>query len=120
MMRRSSCRSIGINPPRRWVVDNFWGGVVNIRKEGGPGTMRRIVGIIQARMGARRLPGKVLLDLEGKAVLEHVIDRVRRSKLIEDTVAATTIKKEDLKIVRLASKKGVRVYCGQEDDVLDR
>ena len=82
--------------------------------------MRRIVGIIQARMGARRLPGKVLLDLEGKAVLEHVIDRVRRSKLIEDTVAATTIKKEDLKIVRLASKKGVRVYCGQEDDVLDR
>ena len=80
----------------------------------------KIIAIIQARLGSTRLPGKVLLDLEGKTVLEHVVDRVRSSKFITDVVVATTIKKEDLKIVNLCSSNGTSVYCGSENDVLDR
>ena len=34
-----------------------------------------IVAIIQARMGSKRLPGKVLKDLNGKSMLEHVYER---------------------------------------------
>lgn len=82
--------------------------------------MKRIVAIIQARMGSTRLPGKALLKLEGKTVLEHVIERVKKSSLIQEVVVATTIVKEDLKIVSLCSAKGIRVYCGSENDVLDR
>jgi len=79
-----------------------------------------IIGIIQARLGSTRLPGKVLLNLARKTVLEHVLERVERSKLIEDIVVATTIKKEDLEIVKLCSNIGISVYCGAENDVLDR
>lgn len=79
-----------------------------------------IVAIIQARTGSTRLPEKVLLDLEGKTVLEHVVERVSASKNIHDVVVATTINKEDLEIVKICSNLGISVYCGSEEDVLDR
>jgi spore coat polysaccharide biosynthesis protein SpsF (cytidylyltransferase family) len=79
-----------------------------------------IIAIIQARCGSTRLRKKVLLDLEGKTVLERVIQRVRGSELVTDVVVATTVAKEDLEIVKLCSGIGVSVYCGSEDDVLDR
>lgn len=76
--------------------------------------------IIQARIGSTRLPGKVLLDLEGKTVLEHVVNRVCRSRLITEVFVATTILKEDMRIVKLCSDRDFRVFCGSEEDVLDR
>ena len=50
--------------------------------------------IIQARMGSTRLPNKVLLKLGGKTVLEHVVDRVYRSRMVKDVIVATTVLKE--------------------------
>ena len=82
--------------------------------------MSKIIAIIQARTGSQRLPEKVLRKIEGRAVLEHIIDRISRSRKINTVIVATTILKEDLKIVRLCAGKGIRVYCGSEDDVLDR
>lgn len=82
--------------------------------------MRKIIAVIQARSGSIRLHGKVLFNLEGKTVLERVVERVKRSKFIEETVVATTILKEDLEIIALCSTKGIRVYAGSENDVLDR
>lgn len=82
--------------------------------------MKKVFALIQARTGARRLPNKVLLDLKGKTVLEHVIGRARAAHCVEEAVVVTTVEREDLKIVELASRLGVRVFCGSEDDVLDR
>ena len=79
-----------------------------------------MLAIIQARTRATRLPDKVLFDLEGKAVLEHVINRAKASKYIADVFVGTTIKKADLKIVKLCAELDVSVFCGSEDDVLDR
>jgi spore coat polysaccharide biosynthesis protein SpsF (cytidylyltransferase family) len=79
-----------------------------------------ILAIIQARMRSLRLPGKVLFRLGDKTVLEGVVERIKKSKLVEETIVATTLKKEDLKIASLCSAKGIRVYRGSEDDVLDR
>ncbi|MFH1877234.1 MAG: glycosyltransferase family protein [Candidatus Omnitrophota bacterium] len=76
--------------------------------------------IIQARMGASRLYGKVLMKLAEKTVLEHVIDRVRGTRSGWDVIVATTEKPDDEKIAELASEKGARVYRGSEEDVLDR
>jgi len=81
---------------------------------------RTIICIIQARFNSIRLPGKVLMNLAGKSVLERVVERVKKSGLIDDVVVATTIRKEDLRIVKLCKKLGVRVFCGSEADVLDR
>lgn len=78
------------------------------------------IAIIQARTGATRLPNKVLMKLEDKTVLEHVIDRVSQSKLIDKIIVATTISKNDLEIVKLCAENGINVFCGSENDVLDR
>ncbi len=79
-----------------------------------------MLALIQARLGSTRLPRKVLFDLEGQTVLEHVIERVKRSKLISEVMVVTTINKEDIEIVKLCALKKIRVFCGSEDDVLDR
>lgn len=89
-------------------------------ENGGRSQLKGIICIIQARFSAKRLPGKVLLGLEGKTVLERVVERVRKSRLIDEVIVATSINYKDLRIVRLCSAKGIRVYCGSEEDVLDR
>ncbi len=80
----------------------------------------KIISIIQARMGSTRLPGKVLLKLSGKTVLEQVVDRSNAVKKVDQTVIATTVNRQDLAIVKLCATKGISVYCGSENDVLDR
>ena len=80
----------------------------------------KIVAIIQARMGSRRLPGKSLLNLVGKPALQHVLERVSLSTLIDEIWLATTLKEEDSKIVSLAKKLNLKYYRGKVNDVLDR
>jgi len=76
--------------------------------------------IIQARMGATRLPGKMLLKILDRTIVEHVVERVRRAKRIDDVIVATTTKDEDSGIAALMEKRGVKVFRGSEEDVLDR
>lgn len=80
----------------------------------------KVVAIIQARMGSTRLPGKVMMDLCGKTVLEHVITRVKQAKEIDEIVIATTTKLEDKIIATGAERLGVKVFRGSEEDVLSR
>jgi len=80
----------------------------------------KVVAIVQARMGSTRLPGKVLKDLKGKPVLEHLIERLRQSSLIAELVIATTESAADDQIVQLVRNCGVRYYRGSENDVLAR
>ena len=81
--------------------------------------MRRIA-IIQARMGSTRLPGKVLMDIGGKTMLERVISRTQRAALVDKVVVATTTKKEDDRIVALCKRLHIDFCRGSENDVLDR
>ena len=80
----------------------------------------KVVCIIQARMGSTRLPGKVMLDLCGKTVLGHVIERVKKVENIDEIVIATTTKEEDILIIEEALKYGVKIFRGSEEDVLSR
>jgi spore coat polysaccharide biosynthesis protein SpsF len=81
---------------------------------------KKIAAIVQARMGSTRLPGKTMADICGKPLLEHVIERVKHSKLISEIIVATTDKKKDDKIVELCKKLGIKCYKGSENNVLDR
>jgi spore coat polysaccharide biosynthesis protein SpsF (cytidylyltransferase family) len=76
--------------------------------------------MIQARYGSTRLPGKVLMDLLGKTILERMVDRVKNSKCIDEVMVLTSLNIEDVQIVRLASSIGLRVFAGNALDVLDR
>jgi len=80
----------------------------------------KIGAIIQARMGSTRLPEKVMKNLQGKTVLEHVIERVKQSKLIDEIIIATTTHERDTAIESEALRCGVKAFRGSEDDVLSR
>ena len=80
----------------------------------------KIGAIIQARMVSTRLSGKVMKELEGKTVLEHVIERVKQSKMIEEIIIATTVHGRDDVIESEALRCGVKAFRGSEDDVLSR
>ncbi len=81
---------------------------------------KNIVAIIQARMGSTRLPGKVLMDISGKSMLWHVVNRLKRSEIINNIVVATSVKKEDDVIENHCRQHGIDFYRGSEEDVLDR
>ena len=80
----------------------------------------KTVAIIQARMGSTRLPGKVLMKLQGRTVLDHVITRVKQAKLIDEIIVATTTLPEDDVLAAEAAHYGVCVYRGSSDNVLSR
>ena len=79
-----------------------------------------IYAIVQARMGSTRLPNKVLMTLNGKSVLEHVIERLKKSKKIDKIIVATSVNSENIAIEELCDSKNVPCFKGSEDDVLDR
>jgi glutamate-1-semialdehyde 2,1-aminomutase len=60
-----------------------------------------IVAIVQARMGSSRLPGKSIADVAGRPLLWHVVDRLRRAKLVDTVVVATSNKSGDDPIAKL-------------------
>lgn len=80
----------------------------------------KICATIEARMTSSRLPGKVLMEFCGKSDLEHIIERLRRSKYVDEVVVATTINFQDDLIVELCEKIGCKYYRGSEEDVLLR
>lgn len=82
--------------------------------------MKNVVAIIQARMRSTRLPGKVLMDIVGKPMLWHLVNRLRSSRLIDKIVIATTTSERDLPILRFAAENGIASFAGSEEDVLDR
>ena len=76
--------------------------------------------IIKARMTSTRLPGKVMLDLCGKSVLEQEIRRIMQSNHEMSIIIATTTNESDNVIVEFAEKNGLKVFRGSENDVLSR
>ncbi|HYL82456.1 MAG TPA: 3-deoxy-manno-octulosonate cytidylyltransferase [Candidatus Acidoferrum sp.] len=49
----------------------------------------RIVGIIPARYASSRFPGKALADLHGKPMIQHVVERASRARLLQEVLVAT-------------------------------
>ena len=80
----------------------------------------KIVATIEARMTSSRLPGKILKEVMGKPMLERLIERVNRSKHIQEIVVATTTSPQDEETQKACQQMGVSCYRGSEDDVLER
>jgi spore coat polysaccharide biosynthesis protein SpsF len=80
----------------------------------------KTVAIVQARMGSSRLPRKVLKDLGGATVLDRVLNRLGRSRLIQESLVATTTEPADDAIVEHCERAGRKIFRGSEQDVLDR
>ena len=63
-----------------------------------------VVAIVQARMGSTRMPGKILMELEGKPVLWHIFERLKHAKKIGKIVLATTDNKSDDSVEEFLSR----------------
>lgn len=85
-----------------------------------PGPPLHVAIIIQARMGASRLPGKPLKEVLGKPLLFYLIERLKSCKNVNDIVIATTTLQKDQVLVDYAKSLGVKVVIGEEDNVLGR
>lgn len=79
-----------------------------------------MVASIEARMGSRRLPGKVLMDINGVPALTRLVRRLRQCQKIDDIVVATTVATADDAIAAWAGSQSVECYQGSEEDVLQR
>lgn len=80
----------------------------------------RTIAIIQGRMGSSRLPGKVLLEIAGKPMLQHVIERTRRATRLDSIAVATSSQPSDDPIAEFCAGLGVTCTRGSLHDVLDR
>jgi len=84
------------------------------------GRNRKVVAIIQARVGSSRLPGKVLKDVCGKPMLWHMLNRLGFSKQISDIVLAIPNSKPNNRLEEFAKEFSIRCFRGSEEDVLAR
>jgi len=80
----------------------------------------KVIATVEARMCSTRLPGKIMLEIKGKPLLQIFLERASKSKLINEIIVATTTNPKDDAIVNLCKKLNFRYYRGSEDDVLDR
>jgi spore coat polysaccharide biosynthesis protein SpsF (cytidylyltransferase family)/aryl-alcohol dehydrogenase-like predicted oxidoreductase len=79
-----------------------------------------VAAILQARVSSRRLPGKILLPLQGKPMLFRQIERISRSRLIGRLIVATSTHPSDDRVNRLCKKYPIECMRGSLRDVLDR
>lgn len=81
---------------------------------------KRVVLIIQARMGSTRLPGKSLMDLAGAPLVGRILERVKRCTHLDDIVLAIPDTKKDFVLKQLGESYGVKVFIGSESDLVER
>ncbi len=82
--------------------------------------MKRVVLIIQARMGSTRLPGKSMMDLAGAPLVGRILERVKRCTRLDDIVLAIPDTEKDRVLMRLGESYGIKVFAGSENDLVER
>ena len=81
---------------------------------------KRVVLIIQARMGSTRLPGKSMMELAGTPLVGRILERVKRCTKLNDIVLAIPESEKDEVLKTLGESYGVKVFVGSESDLVDR
>lgn len=76
--------------------------------------------VIQVRTSSKRLPNKCMLPLGGVPLIGFMIDRVKHSSYIDKLIIATTTLASDNKLTEYINSKGIEVFRGSENNVLER
>lgn len=84
------------------------------------GHLMLVVAVIQARMGSRRLPGKVMMPIEGRPLIWHVYQRVAKAAACDAVIVATGGRDANHELVSFLQVQEIPCFCGSDDDVLDR
>lgn len=81
---------------------------------------KNIAVMIQARVGSKRFPQKVLAKIENKPMIWHVINRIKSIKTVHQIILLTTKRTEDKILLEIANDSGVIGFAGHTHDVLKR
>ena len=86
------------------------------------GTLKspHVVAIVQARLGSKRFPKKVLSLVNDKSALEVLIARLKRAHTIHQIVLAIPVGSENNELLTVAENLNIECIRGSENDVLDR
>lgn len=76
--------------------------------------------LIAVRTKSARLPRKALAEIEGKPLIEHMIDRLKMAKIPESIMVCTSTHRDDKILVNIAERNEVKWFTGSENDVLRR
>lgn len=80
----------------------------------------KILCIVQARMGSERLPGKVIKPIMEKPMILYTLDRLNKSKYIDQIIVATSMEEREKPLVDLIKSSGYNLFRGHESNVLKR
>ena len=80
----------------------------------------KVLAVVQARMGSTRLPGKVMKPLAGRTLIEVLVSRLRKAKMLDEVLVATTTEKTDDVLAAHCKSKKIPVFRGSSEDVLKR
>jgi spore coat polysaccharide biosynthesis protein SpsF (cytidylyltransferase family) len=82
----------------------------------------RIGALIPVRLSSERLPGKALLPIAGRPMIEHLLDRVCASRHLapDRVVVCTTDDRADDALEPVVAAAGARLFRGSRDDIIDR
>ena len=82
-----------------------------------------VTAIVAARMGSGRFPGKVLEIINGKPIIQHVVDflnKIKSDQFLDDIIIATPNTIENEKLWNYLKSNNIKFFKGSNDDVLDR
>jgi spore coat polysaccharide biosynthesis protein SpsF len=81
---------------------------------------KKVVGIIQARMSSTRLTGKMVKKIGNHNLLDWVILRLKKAKLLDEIILATTNENIDDHLADIAKQYKIKLFRGSENNVLNR
>ena len=71
----------------------------------------KVLGVIPARYGSSRFPGKIIADIAGKPMIQRVYEQAIKSKLLNDLIVAV----DDNRVFDCVKKFGGKpVWTGRE------
>lgn len=76
--------------------------------------------LITARLKSKRLPGKVILEVNGRPLISYMIERVKAARRIDEIVICTSTNPQDDPLEKIAKSEGILCFRGSEADVLRR
>lgn len=71
-------------------------------------------------MNSNRLPGKVMLNISGKPIVQHIFDRLNYCKKLQSIVISTGPYQQNSVLCDYAKKKCIPIFTGKETDLIDR
>lgn len=76
--------------------------------------------LVIGRLKSIRLPNKLLLEIKGKPIISHLIDRLKLAKKVDEIIICTSTSEQDKPLEKIALDNNVKCFFGHPDDVLLR